>query len=115
MSQDETRKFLLEFKKAATAKSGVDLVPRKDSLETIKQLGLTKRNLEGILLDLSVADYCDGPKADRDKPGEIWEFGKNLDGHEVYIKLKVVAVGESRIAKCISFHIAQYPMKFPYR
>lgn len=115
MSKEEARKFLLEFKQVATGGSGIDLVPRKGSLETLRFLGLTKRNLEEILLELSVADYCSGPKADRNRPGELWEFGKNLDGYEVYIKLKVADIGGSKIAKCISFHIASHPIKYPYR
>lgn len=115
MSEQQVRKFLLEFKQVVTTGSGVDLVPRKGSLDTLQFLGLTKRNLEEILLILSVADYCAGPKPDRDKPGEIWEFGKDLDGYDVYIKLKIADVGETKIAKCISFHIATYPLKYPYK
>jgi hypothetical protein len=113
--KEGARKFLLEFKQVATSGSGIDLVPRMDSLETLRFLGLTKRNLEEILLELSVADCCGGPKPDRDRPGVIWEFGKNLDGYEVYIKLKVADIGASKIAKCISFHIASHPIKYPYR
>lgn len=115
MSEEQVRSFLLEFKQIVTGGSGVDLVPRKGSLETLRFLGLTKRNLEEILLGLSVADCCAGPKQDRDRPGEIWEFGKNIDGYEVYIKLKVADTGKSKIPKCISFHIASYTLKYPYR
>lgn len=114
MSKEEVRKFLLDFKQTA-AGSGIDLVPRQGTLETLRFLGLTKRNLEETLLELSVADYCAGPKPDRDRPGEIWEFGTNVDGYEVYIKLKVADVGTLRIAKCISFHIASRPIRYPYR
>jgi hypothetical protein len=105
----------MEFKQVVTGGSGLDLVPRAGSIETLRFLGLTKRNLEEILLGLSVADFCAGPKQDRDRPGEIWEFGKNLDGNEVYIKLKVANVGGVKIAKCISFHIATYPLTCPYK
>ncbi len=98
-----------------TGGSGLDLVPRAGSIETLRFLGLTKRNLEEILLGLSVTDCCAGPKQDRDRPGEIWEFGKDLDGYEVYIKLKVADIGGAKIAKCISFHIATHPLKYPYK
>ena len=112
---DRVRKFLLEFKQAATSGSGVFLVPRSASLRTLSHLGLTKRNLEEVLLGLSVIDYCKGPEPDRDRAGEIWIFGKELQGHELYIKLKVAQVNGTCIAKCISFHIAEYPMRYPFR
>ena len=72
-------------------------------------------NVKDVLIGLSVADFCAGPKADRDRPGEVWEFGKAIDGCDVYIKLKLVEVDGVRIAKCISFHIAKYPLKYPHR
>lgn len=112
---EDVRKFLLEFKQVVTSGSGIDLVPRRETLETLRLLGLTKRNLEETILGLSVADYCNGPEPDRDRPGEIWEFGKDMDGHEVYIKLKLASSGGTKMAKCVSFHKAKYPLKFPYR
>lgn len=109
---DEVKQFLLDFKQAATI-NGVDFVPRKGNMLTLTYLGITKKNLEEIFLGLSVADFCKGPIADRDKPGELWEFGKDMDGEEVYIKLKVVK--ELNLAKCISFHIAKHPMRYPFK
>ena len=67
MSEQQVRKFLLEFKQIVTTGSGVDLIPRKESLETLRRLGLTKLNLEEILLGLSVTDYCAGTQA---RPGQ---------------------------------------------
>ena len=64
--------FLVEFKKAVTRGSGVMLVPRHDTRVTLSHLGITKRNLEEILLTLSVDNYSSGPEADRDKGGDIW-------------------------------------------
>jgi hypothetical protein len=112
---EHVRQFLLEFKKAATSGSGVDLVPRRSTRPTLLKLGLTKRNVEEILLSLSVADYCKGPEGDRDRPGEVWFFGKEIEGCEVYIKLKVANVRGRAIAKCISFHFAKHPLSFPYK
>ena len=107
--------FLIEFKKAVTQGSGVMLVPRHDTLVTLGHLGITKRNLEEILLTLSVDNYSSGPEIDRGKGGDIWVFGKNIRSYEIYIKLKVADVAGTRIARCISFHIAKYPMEYPCR
>ena len=115
MSIQDVRDFLLEFKQVATGGSGVDTIPRAETRPTLARLGLTMANLEELLLGLSVADYCKGPEPDRDRPGKVWIFGREIEGQEVYIKLKVAQVGDQRIAKCISFHIAQYPLKYPHR
>lgn len=115
MSFEAVRDFLLDFKDTVTAGSGVYLIPRYANRQTLIHLGLTKRNLEEILLGLTVLDYCKGPDADRDQPGELWVFGKNVKGEAIYIKLKVADVKGNKIAKCISFHIAEYELKFPYK
>lgn len=115
MSIQDARNFLLEFKRAATGGSGIDIVPRTETRMTLARLGLTLANLEEILLGLSVTDYCRGPEPDRDRPGNIWFFGREVEEHEIYIKLKVAQAGERLIAKCISFHVAKYPLKYPHR
>jgi len=89
------------------------LVPRKSIRPTLLKLGLTKQNVEEILLSLSVKDYCKGPEDDRDRPGELWFFGKNIKGCDIYIKLKVACIDGSKIAKCISFHEAKWPLEYP--
>ena len=60
MSTQEVRDFLVEFKQVATSGSGIDIVPRADTRQTLAYLGLTRANLEEILLGLSVTDYCQG-------------------------------------------------------
>jgi hypothetical protein len=115
VSIQDVRDFLLEFKQVATAGSGIDIVPRAETRPTLARLGLTRVNLEEILLGLSVTDYCQGAEPDRDRPGNVWIFGCEIEGHEVYIKLKIAQAGEKRIAKCISFHIARYPLEYPHR
>lgn len=87
---ENVKQFLLDFKHAATTSSGIDLVPREVNMSTLSYLGITKKNLEEILLGLSVVDYCKGPIPDKGMPGELWEFGKDMDGQEVLKKLKVV-------------------------
>lgn len=115
MSIQGIHDFLLKFKQAIAGGSGVDLVPRNETRETIARLGLTKANLEELLLDLSVTNYSNGPEPDNDRPGEVWMFGLQIQGHEIYIKLKVVDIGKQKMAKCISFHIAKHPLKYPHR
>ncbi len=57
-----------------------------------------------------------GPDDDRDRPGKVWVFGRHIEGREVYgWKLKLATVGKEVIAKCLSFHPAEFPLCFPLR
>jgi len=38
-----------------------------------------------------------------------------IEGKEVYIKLKIADVGRGKIAKCISFHEAEFPLCFAFK
>lgn len=70
---------------------------------------------EDLLLGLSVADYCEGPLDDRDFPGELWVFGKVIEGKEIYIKLKLAGSQSSRLVRVISFHQARESLYYPYK
>ena len=112
--EEATRQFLRKFKEVATTGRGIDIVNRRKNMESLAELGLTKRNCREEILSLSVEDYCDGPKPDKDKPGEVWEFGKLIEEKEIYIKLKIAQVEGVRLAKCLSFHVAERPLCFPF-
>jgi hypothetical protein len=40
---------------------------------------------------------------------DMWIFGKTIKGQEVYIKITLGFAGAQVI--CISFHVAEHPMK----
>jgi hypothetical protein len=112
--KEAIRRFLREFKHIATNGRGIDIVDRVKNMQALARLGLTKRNCREEILSLSVEDYCDGPKPDKDRPGEVWEFGKLMGGKDIYIKLKISHVGRVKLAKCISFHEAERALCFPF-
>ena len=107
--------FLKEFKKLATEGGGLYIVNRKKNRDALINLGLTNNNRKEVLLSLSVKDFCAGPKQDKDRDGVIWEFGKTIDAHGIYIKLKVAEVGDEKLAKCISFHKAEFTLCYPLK
>jgi hypothetical protein len=113
--RSDIKNFLIEFKKIVVTGRGLDIVPRRENLNALSDIGLTNKNLKEETLALSVQDYCEGPDLDRDRPGEIWIFGRQVAGKEIYIKLKIAQVGREKIAKCLSFHAANFPLCFPYR
>lgn len=113
--KDEIRNFLKEFKEIASKGRGIDVIPRRENIENLAQLGLTKKNRNEEIMTLALTNYCKGPEPDKDKPGEIWIFGKQVGNKEIYIKLKIAQVGEEKIAKCLSFHTPKFPLCYPYK
>lgn len=107
--------FLKNFKSIVTEGRGLDVINRKTNRNALIELNLTKRIRKKEILSLSKEDYCSGPKPDKDMPGDIWGFGKIVNGEEIYIKLKIAETGHGRIAKCISFHKAKFSLVFPLK
>ena len=109
----DIRDFLIEFKESIKDR-GLHIIPRAKNNQTIRELGLTMSNIREIIFGLGVKDYSKGPELDRDKPGEVWVFGKQVDGKEIYIKLKLAIIEGVRTSKCISFHIADRPLRYKH-
>jgi len=101
----EITAFLRNFKRLA--QNNFTFIHRKKNLDFISQLGITIRQAKIIIMQLIYKDYHKGPEKDRDrKRGNIWEFGTKIDNEEVYIKLSDDF--SRNIAKCISFHKAEF-------
>ena len=115
MKMLEVAIFLKEFKKLAAC-SEVDIfVKRTEFGNAFIDIGITLSDALNELLSLSIDNYCSGPEPDKDRPGSVWEFGKNIEGKEVYIKLKIAEIAGKKYAKCISFHKAKFPMCYPLK
>lgn len=109
----EISNFLAEFK-ALGSVHGIFVENRTKNINGLATLGITKAQRRDEIMTLSVSHYCTGPDADRDRPGDVWIFGKMINGIEVYIKLKIFGDSNGKYAKCISFHPAEFPLCFPY-
>lgn len=83
-----------------------DFVPRRKNMQALAKNGLTITDAKNEILGLVVGDYYKGPKQDfdSDRPGDIWEFKKNIDGIQFYVKVKIVQENGEDILKCIGFH-----------
>ena len=78
------------------------------------QLEITHLQREVIVKSLQVQDYVEGLVIDLlNKEGEMWVFGKDVKGREVYIKITLGYENGQTI--CISFHLAEYPLKYPFK
>lgn len=97
--------YLSKVKKLLT-EGKYDFIPRRKNMQALAQYGLTIKDVKNEILDLRVKDYYKGPKQDYDakRPGEIWEFKKNIDGTVFYIKVKIVEENGEEVLKCLGFH-----------
>ena len=43
----------------------------------------------------------------------MWVFGKDVKEREIYIKIMLGCADSQTI--CISFHIAEYPLSYPFK
>ena len=102
---EEIRNFLT-IAKSLISKGNYDFVPRRKNMQALALHGLSIRDAKSEILALVVGDYYKGPKQDLDpnRPRDIWEFKKCVDGVQFYVKLKVVLVNGRDILKCIGFH-----------
>jgi len=104
--------FLFQFKEFA--QKNFSFAKREESLGTIARLGITIPQAKKEILGLTYEDYYRGPIPDKDCKGEeFWEFGKNICGEQVFIKLK--AKSKHGVAICFSFHIPEKTIEYQYK
>lgn len=104
-SSKEIAVFLEEMKRLLS-EGKYDFVPRRKNMLALAQYGLTITDAKEEILGLVVDDYYKGPKEDYDskRPGEIWEFKKDMDGVKFYLKVKIAEQNGDHILRCLSFH-----------
>lgn len=107
---DEIKSFLQDFKAKLQIWGVIFLDHRGKNVQALLDLDIAPVYREQVLRELQVADYHEGPKRDTLSGGaDMWIFGKIIKGQEVYIKITLGFAGAQVI--CISFHIAEHPMK----
>ena len=104
-STSDIATYLTEVKRLLSV-GKYDFVPRRKNMQALAQHGLTIADAKNEILGLVVGDYYKGPKQDFDtnRPGDIWEFKKDIDGMRFYIKVKIVQEDGEYILKCLAFH-----------
>ena len=113
-----TKEQVEDFLKRLKEKIKVfDIIFRDDrgkNLQTLATLEITPTYRKQVILNIEPEDYSEGPIVDTlNRMGEMWVFGKDVKGHEVYIKITLGQPNSSTI--CISFHIAEHPMTYPLK
>ena len=112
-TQEEVEAFLKQFHQKLKVFSIIFRDERGKNAQTLADLEITPKYRETIIKAIEVEDYSQGPIVDTlNHLGDMWVFGKDVKGHEIYIKISLGRDNCQTI--CISFHIAEYRMKYPF-
>ncbi|WP_422353855.1 hypothetical protein [Roseivirga pacifica] len=114
MNKTQVTNFLKEFMEKKRFYGILFLDNRGKNFETLAALDIRPVERERVLDSLIVEDYSEGPIPEQMYGGtEMWVFGKHVRGDEIYIK--ITKGRENSNTLCISFHIAEYKMKYPFK
>jgi hypothetical protein len=111
-TRQQVARFLESFKRSIAEVGWLWVLNRERNRDGLIAVGITKKQREEVIRSLSPEDYCEGPLPDETQPGEVWVFGKHIEGTEVYIKLKLT---NTEAPKCLSFHPAERTLHYPFR
>lgn len=111
---EEVKKFLEDFRIKLGIGGVVFRDDRSKNAQTLLILDIMPIHRKKILKEMQAIDYSEGRKRENLNGGaDMWAFGKMIKAIEVYIKITLGFAGMQVI--CISFHIAEYPMKYPLK
>lgn len=114
ISKQEVEIYLKELKVKMKIFGILFLDDRGKNQQTLLDLEISPAKRNEIMNSLEVEDYLQGP-LDEKMHGllPMWVFGRSVKEKEVYIK---VSKGiENNRAVCISFHIAEHKMNYPFK
>ncbi len=114
ITKDEVQSFLNQFHEKMKIFGIIYRDDRGKNQKTLEELEIVPLYRKVVIENLVVEDYVQGPVVDElNKLGEMWVFGKDVKGREVYIKIMMGGVGCQTI--CISFHLAEHPLVYPFK
>ena len=114
ISKQEVQKFLNQFHEKMKVFGIIYRDDRGKNQKALEILEIVPSYRKVIIENLKVENYVQGPVIDElNKLGEMWVFGKDVKGQEVYIKIMLGGEGCQTI--CISFHIAEHPLVYPFK
>ena len=110
----EIQKFLNDFHQKVEVFDILFWDERDKNNNTLHHLQITANERKDIVKTITPEDNSEGPIRNMlNRFGDLWVFGKDVKGQEVYIKICYGLPNRSTI--CISFHVAEFPMNYPYK
>jgi hypothetical protein len=114
ISISEVETFLNQFQTKMKIFGIIYRDDRGKNQKALEELEIIPSYRKVIIESLKSEDYVEGPIIDQlNKLGEMWVFGKDIKGKEVYIKIMLGGVNCQTI--CISVHIAEHPLLYPFK
>ena len=117
VTKEVVEAFLKEFHQKLKIFSIIFRDDRGKNAQTLAELEITPKYRETVIKEIKVEDYCQGPIVDTlnhmGDMGDMWVFGKDIKGQEVYIKISLGQENTNTI--CVSFHIAEYKMNYKFK
>ncbi len=121
-SKGAVQTFLIELKTILNRKDSKLIIIERDDKKSgynlsdcRAELGIDNNDIKEYLKGLTLHNYietCDDEKNLKSK--EYYIFGLEIKNKEIYIKIKIQSY-DKRIVLCMSFHYAEYKLKFPYK
>ena len=88
----------------------------RDIDQDLANLNLTRKQALEHIKGLTPDNYSRGPEPDDHEPQrDVWVFGCDVEGTEVYIKLRLIEGKEADRCAIWSFHKAEHPLRYPLR
>lgn len=91
---------------------GVIYINREKNEEALAALGITRSMRDDVVRSINTTDYVE-TIIDELSFGDMWVFGKDYSGEELYIKISLGKPNHSTI--CISFHKAEHPINYAFK
>ena len=114
ITKEEVQAFLNQFHAKMKIYGILYRDDRGKNQKTLEELEIVPSYRKVIIESLEVEDYIQGPVIDKlNRLGEMWVFGKDVKGREVYIKIMLGGVNCQTI--CVSFHIAEHPLQYAFK
>ncbi|MEZ4947708.1 MAG: type II toxin-antitoxin system MqsR family toxin [Cyclobacteriaceae bacterium] len=110
--ESDVESFLSGFK-AKMNVFEIIYLERDKNLQALAYLEISPARRTAVIESLEAKDYYKGPTQDQDQGPDLWEFGKTVNRKEVYIK--VCMGNENRPVICISFHLAERAITYPFK
>ena len=111
---EEVEQFLRDFHQKLRVFDIIFRDDRMKNLQALADLEITRVMRRKIVEQLEKQNYSEGPLDDNlHGMASMWVFGKVVKEQEVYIKISLGQPGINVI--CISFHIAEKPMGYPFK
>ena len=114
LTKEDVQSFLEQFHEKMKIFGIIYRDDRGKNQKALEELEIVPSFRKVIIENLTAKDYVEGPVIDTlNKLGEMWVFGKDVKNREVYIKIMISDYGGQTI--CISFHLAEALLKYPFK